>query len=92
MLTKVFQSGNSLPKCNQLCMSVVSYGKLLKGMFGSQNSEKAHREFVALAKIVPVLPLHEAMPEYYGQWSNILKQRGKPIATTICGLPHTLWL
>ncbi|MDK4649897.1 type II toxin-antitoxin system VapC family toxin [Kingella kingae] len=77
---------NNLPNNAQLAMSFVTYAELLKGAYGSQNSEKARANLNALTRIISVLPSHEAMPEHYANWANQLKKQGKPIGN------NDLWI
>ncbi|XXQ67634.1 type II toxin-antitoxin system VapC family toxin [Neisseriaceae bacterium B1] len=77
---------NAMPSGDVLCMSFVSFAELLKGAYGSQNPDKARRNFELLTQIISVLPSHEQMPEFYAKWSNQLKQQGTPIGN------NDLWI
>ena len=71
---------------HELCMSFITYGELLKGAYGSQNPNKARQDFENLAKLIPVLPSHPKMTDYYGKWANIFKLKGTPIGN------NDLWI
>ena len=77
---------NNLPNNAQLAMSFVTYAELLKGVYGSQNPEKAQANLNALTRIISVLPSYEAMSEHYANWANQLKKKGKPIGN------NDLWI
>lgn len=77
---------NQMSKYHELYMSFITYGELLKGAYGSQNVQKAKQDFENLAKLIPVLPSHQAITDYYGKWASILKKQGTLIGN------NDLWI
>lgn len=83
---QVAQKVESLPKNAELFMSFVTYGELLKGVHGSQNSQKSQANLDRITKRVKVLFADMSVCEYYGKWVNILKTKGTPIGN------NDLWI
>lgn len=77
---------NTLPPGDQLVMSFVSYGELLKGANGSARRQLALDRITRLTRRVSVLYPNAQTCLHYGEQAAKLKQRGTPISN------NDLWI
>lgn len=71
---------------DELVMSFVTYAELLKGANGSNNPPQALAKIARIIQRIAVLYPDNKTCEYYGVWSNKLKQQGTPIGN------NDLWI
>ena len=71
---------------DQLVMSFVTYAELLKGANGSNNPPQALAKIAQIIQRIAVLYPDNKTCEFYGVWSNKLKQQGTPIGN------NDLWI
>ncbi len=71
---------------DELVMSFVTYAELLKGANGSNNPPQALAKIAQIIQRIAVLYPDNKTCEYYGVWSNKLKQQGTPIGN------NDLWI
>lgn len=71
---------------DELVMSFVTYAELLKGANGSNNPPQALAKIAQIIQKIVVLYPDNKTCEYYGVWSNKLKQQGTPIGN------NDLWI
>lgn len=71
---------------DELVMSFVTYAELLKGANGSNNPPQALVKIAQIIQRIAVLYPDNKTCEYYGVWSNKLKQQGTPIGN------NDLWI
>lgn len=76
----------ALPPGDQLVMSFVTYGELLKGAHGSQSPQPALARIERLVRTIPVLYPNAQTSHHYGQWAARLKRQGTPIGN------NDLWI
>lgn len=68
-----------LTAADQLVISFITYGELLKGAYGSQNREKSLAAVARLTEQIAVVYPDENICGHYGHWANRLKGQGTPI-------------
>lgn len=71
---------------DQLVMSFVTYAELLKGANRSNNPPQALAKIAQIIQRIAVLYPDNKTCEFYGVWSNKLKQQGTPIGN------NDLWI
>lgn len=71
---------------DQLVMSFVTYAELLKGANGSNNPQQALAKIAQIIQRITVLYPDHKTCEFYGVWSNKLRQQGTPIGN------NELWI
>ncbi len=71
---------------DELVMSFVTYAELLKGANGSNNPPQALAKIAQIIQRIAVLYPDNKTCEFYGVWSNKLKQQGTPIGN------NDLWI
>lgn len=71
---------------DELVMSFVTYAELLKGANGSNHPPQALAKIARITQRIAVLYPDNKTCEFYGVWSNKLKQQGTPIGN------NDLWI
>lgn len=71
---------------DQLVMSFVTYAELFKGANRSNNPPQALAKIAQIIQRIAVLYPDNKTCEFYGVWSNKLKQQGTPIGN------NDLWI
>lgn len=61
------------------CLSVISYGELLKGAEKSEQPGKSRQRVESLISILSVMPLDEDVGIEYGRIAAFLERKGTPI-------------
>lgn len=68
------------------CVSVVTYGELLKGVEKSDSPTKSRQKVESLVSLLPVMPLDEDAAVEYGRIVAYLERKGTPIGV------NDLWI
>ncbi|MDO4233021.1 MAG: type II toxin-antitoxin system VapC family toxin [Lautropia sp.] len=76
----------SLSGDDELAMSFITYGELLKGAYGSIRPEQSLAHIAHLIQRVPFLYPGEQTCHHYGKWAATLKRQGKSIGN------NDLWI
>ncbi|OGT25814.1 MAG: plasmid maintenance protein [Gammaproteobacteria bacterium RIFCSPLOWO2_02_FULL_42_14] len=63
----------------EIGMSIITYSELLYGAYKSQLHQQAIQKLTALTHFIPVLPLPNAVAEYYAKIRSLLEKKGEPI-------------
>jgi tRNA(fMet)-specific endonuclease VapC len=63
----------------ELMISVISFGELLRGAYGSQRTESNLERVRDLATKVPVIPCTVATAESYARIKQRLRSKGRPL-------------
>lgn len=71
---------------DELAMSFISYGELLKGAYGSIRPQQSLGHLARLVQRVPILYPNEQTCHHYGKWADTLKRQGRSIGN------NDLWI
>lgn len=75
-----------LLEVGQVGVSVITHGELVYGARKSKQPQLALSHLQRLVELIPVIPITEAVGDYYGQLRSTLEKAGTPIGN------NDLWI